>query len=111
MRVDEVEERLGGECLGPKDSCSLPRTTVEELKGDDGVECGLPDHCLTVELAHRPLVVGQVVEVHLTRRSIDTGTGDPRSRTGHTGDEVANLCGVREARSDEVSRRYRRAAN
>src|SRR4051794_5970304 len=59
----QLEERDRVEGLGAEHPGAGPGAAGEQLEGDDGVDRGLPDHALVSVLAHRPLVVDDVVEV------------------------------------------------
>ena len=63
LLAEQLEERLGRERLGAEHAGALPDARVEQLERDDRVDRRLPDDRLASVLAHRRLVVDDVVEV------------------------------------------------
>src|SRR4051794_12409024 len=61
---------------------AAPRPAGQQLERDDRVDRGLPDHALVAVLAHRPLVVDDVVEVRRPRPPVRARAGDPETRAG-----------------------------
>src|SRR5947208_11456732 len=60
---EKLEERIRREGLRAEDARPLPRAGREQLERDNRVERGLEDDRLMAVLAHRPLVVRDVVQV------------------------------------------------
>src|SRR3954453_19013733 len=79
---EEIEERIGRERLRAEHARALPGAGGKQLERDHGVERGLEDDGLMPVLAHRPLVVGDVVEVDRAVATVLALSGYERAGAG-----------------------------
>src|SRR5436190_4954810 len=100
-----LEERLRIERLRPANAGAAPRPFVQQLEGDDGIDRGLPNDGLTAVLAHRLLVVGDVVQVDRTLVAVPVRAGNEGSGARLSGHPLAERGRVRQRRGDHIARR------
>src|SRR4029453_8633894 len=87
-----------------EDAGTLPGTAREELERGDGVDRGLPDDRLRAVLAHRRLVVGDVVEVGPARPAVAAEAGDEGPGARLAAHALAESGRIRERSRDDVAR-------
>src|SRR5215813_4866782 len=107
----QVEERLGRQCLGPEHAATCPDAGIDQLKGDDRVDRRLPYDRLRSILGHRPCVVDDVVQVDLARSAVLAGPSHPGARAGQPGHLGAQFSWVGQTGSDYIARCDLRAAD
>src|SRR6185436_4938411 len=108
---EELEERVRRERLRAEHARSLPGACGEQLERDHRVDRGLEDDGLVPVLAHRPLVVGDVVEVDGAVASVLALAGDERAGAGLAAHPVAERRRIREGGRHDVPGRDLDAAN
>ena len=100
-----VEERLGREGFRAEHAGAAPGAVGDQLERDDRVQRGLEHDRLRPVLAHRPLVVDDVVEVGAPRLPVLAGARDVRAGAG-----AAASSGRRASPGSAAPRRRRPAA-
>src|SRR6476646_3051694 len=108
---EELEERVRRERLRAEDARPLPGACGEQLERDHRVDRGLQDDGLMAVLAHRPLVVGDVVQVDGAVASVLALAGYERAGAGLAAHPVAERGRIGEGGRDDVPRRNVEAAN
>ena len=77
LLVEEVEERFAGQGLRPEHAFAAPLARRQQFDRHRRHDRRLPDDRLMTELAHRPGVVDDVVQVDLAWRSVGSGAAHP----------------------------------
>src|SRR5262249_45025431 len=92
--AEQLEKGLRREGLGAEHPGALPDAATEQLARDGGVDRSLPDDGLAGVLAHRLLVVDDVVEVRRTAPAVLAGAPHPGARAGASAHPLAERRGV-----------------
>jgi hypothetical protein len=86
----QIQEASGIKCLGAAYTGTHPAARVQKFNGNNWTDCRLPKNSLRTPIAHSEFVIGNVIQVHLTRLSIERSP-HPRSGTSFAMHEMSKF--------------------